>query len=126
MRIKLPIKAFDFFIILLALFLTGFSFYRVYANPQSSLQVLIEGQNQKWIYPLGAEESIKINGPLGFTLIRLKGKEAWVESSPCKNQLCVAAGILRGCGDFAACLPNRVIIAIEGYEADREIDAHVW
>lgn len=35
-------------------------------------------------------------------------------SSDCPDQLCVRSGILRRRGDFAACLPNKVTITLEG------------
>ena len=126
MKGKLKIKVLDLILIILSAALTGFSVFNLYVNPQNNLQVMIEGQSDKWIYPLGAEETVPVNGPLGITVIRIHGNEAWVESSPCKNQICVAAGVLHRYGDFAACLPNQVLLAIEGYDDNREIDSSAW
>ena len=114
---KLPvrsIKLLDLVIMILALAVTGFSAYSVYIKPRDATQVLIQGASQKWIYPLDAEETIAVRGPLGRTVIRIHNSRTWVESSPCDNKICVAAGHLNRQGEFAACLPNKVLLMIEG------------
>jgi len=125
MKGKPPVKIPDIFIILVSVFVTLFSFLSMYAHSGNNTQVLIEGKNQKWIYPLDTTETVNVRGPLGITVIRVNGNEAWVESSPCYNQICVTAGHLSRNGQFAACLPNNVLLAIEGYD-DGEIDGFAW
>ena len=112
--IKLPLKIPDIVIILLALGLTGFSAFAAYVSPQSTTQVLIQGKDQSWVFPLDAEETVIVGGPLGNTVVRIHDKQAWVESSPCINQTCVASGHLRQQRAWAACLPNNVFLMIEG------------
>ena len=114
MKKKLPVKPWDIVIILLALSLTGFSAFRIYLKPQNMAMVTIEGQDKRWVFPLDAEETIPVAGPLGNTVVRIHGNEAWVESSPCENQICVQAGHLSGNFEFAACLPNNVLLLVEG------------
>ena len=131
MKGKLKIKLPDVIIILLAAALTAFSAFKLYVNPRNNIQVIIEGprrglsQNQKWIFPINAEETVEVSGPLGITVVRVHGDAAWVESSPCKNQVCMTAGFLRQSGEFAACLPNMILLAIEGHD-DREVDGVAW
>ena len=90
MKGKLPIKIPDIVIILLALGLTGFSAFASYLSPRITTQVLIQGRDQLWLFPLDAEETVVVRGPLGDTVIRIHANQAWVESSPCDNQTCVA------------------------------------
>lgn len=123
---KVSVKAADLIIILLSLVLAVFSAFKVYVKTDDSVQVLIEGQNQKWSFPLSAEETVAVNGPLGTTVIKLRESEAWVESSPCKNQLCVSRGIIKRYGEFAACLPNLVLLALEGKNVERDVDITAW
>ena len=123
---KIPVKLWDVLIILLALCLTGFSAFTTYLKPGNSPQVLIEGQNQKWIFPLNAEETVNVQGPLGTTVVRIHENQTWVESSPCDNKICIGAGHLRNNGEFAACLPNNVLIMIEGNDASGKIDGYAW
>jgi len=101
-------------IIILAIAFTGFFAFSVYIKPRHAAQVLIQGESQNWIFPLDAEETIAVRGPLGRTVVRIHNGQAWVESSPCENKICVAAGHLSGHGEFAACLPNKVLLMIEG------------
>ena len=122
MKRKLPVKPGDIVLILFALGVTGFSAFTVYLKPQNVTRVLIQGDNQEWVYPLNAEETIHVRGPLGNTVVKIHGNEAWVESSPCDNKVCVGAGRLHRNFEFAACLPNNVLVMIEGQDDHDEID----
>jgi len=120
------VKLWDAAIFLLALCLTGFSFISIYVKPQNNSQVIIEGRSQKWIFPLEAEETVNVQGPIGTTVVRIHENHVWVESSPCGNKLCIGAGHLHNNGEFAACLPNNVLVVIEGNNASGKIDAAAW
>ena len=129
MEKKTPVKIFDIVIILLAVGLTVFSTIAVYITPAKTVQISIEGPNQqKWIYPLDAEETVRVKGILGEdTVIRIHNNEAWVESSPCGNQTCVGMGRVNSRGSWVACLPNNVYFVIEGSNDDGDqLDATVW
>jgi len=134
---RIPVKISDIIIILTAAGITFFSFYNVYMKPQWQVRFLIRGQGREWVFPIDSEETVLIPGPLGETRVRLGNKSAHVEASPCKNQTCVAAGIIMRRGSWAACLPNNVLILIEDgmgafslrYESqdnDGDIDAVAW
>ena len=128
MKGKLPVKILDFVIILLALGLTGASAFAVYVKqPQNDTQVLIQGPSQAWVFPLDAEETVNVPGALGTTVVRIHENQAWVESSPCNNQICVAMGRVGYMGGFVACLPNNVILVIEGNHGQENIpDSIAW
>jgi hypothetical protein len=122
---KLQIKVSDIFIIILAAVLTFSSAYFAYLKPQNSMSVLIRGQGSEWIFSLNVDETILVEGPLGKTVVRIKDNGVHVESSPCKNQTCVAAGTLRRHGNWAVCLPNNVLVMIEGIDEKSDVDAIV-
>ena len=126
MKIKLPVKPLDIVIIIFAMALTGFSAWSAYLKPRNTAQVLIEGHGRKWVFPLDAEETIAVPGPMGNTIVKIHDNHAWVESSPCDNQICVAAGHLRRHGEFAACLPNAVLVMIKGRDDAKKPDGIVW
>jgi len=123
--LKAYIKIFDILIILIAVLIIAFSFYTVYARPSGRLQILIQGQEGQWIFPIDAEETVFLKGPLGDTKVRLSGKYAWVESSPCDNQNCVASGKISRHGQWAACLPNNVILLLNNTEKN-DVDSVTW
>ncbi|MCL2067580.1 MAG: NusG domain II-containing protein [Treponema sp.] len=124
---RLLFKIPDIIIILLAIGLTVASAFSVYAKPQDSSQVLIQGQRQKWIFPMDAEETVAVAGPLGNTVVKIHNGQAWVEYSPCDNQTCVASGYIRQQRAWAACLPNNVFLIIEGNDGQgNNPDAVAW
>jgi hypothetical protein len=124
---KSKLKALDFAAIALSLGLTIFCSLAVYASPQSAAGVVIKGSERSWVFPLEAEEKVAVPGPAGKTIVEISGGKARVLSSPCENQTCVAAGHIRRQGEWAACLPNKVFISIEGSARDTEtVDAASW
>jgi len=122
---KLPVKIPDILIILLAAGVTFFSAFRAYVKPQGLARVLIRGQESEWLFPVDAEETVIVPGPLGDTVVRIHENRAWVESSPCENQTCVASGLLARQGQWAACLPNNVLLIIEGAGGE-DVDTIAW
>jgi len=120
-RIKIP----DIIIILLAAGLTLSSAYAAYVKPQSTVRLLIHGQNKEWTFPLDTNETVTVKGPLGDTVVKINGGKAWIESSPCDNQTCVGMGYVHRQGQWALCLPNKVMLVIEGTD-DEDIDTITW
>jgi len=125
--IKTRVKILDIVIIFAVLSLTLFISYFVYMKPQGKPQVLIRGQDNEWIFPITTVETVFVPGPIGKTIVHLDGQKAWIESSPCYNQTCEAAGAVSKQGQWAACLPNNVLLIIQGaFLEDNDVDAVVW
>jgi len=122
---KQVIKVSDILIILVVTGITFFSAYNVYMKPQGNAQVLIRGQGSEWIFPIDAQETILVNGHLGDTTVKIGHNRVWVESSPCDNQTCVATGHVLRQGQWAACLPNNVLVMIQG-DGNEDVDAVSW
>jgi hypothetical protein len=85
--------------------------------------VTVKGPGESWVFPRSAGETLRVPGPLGETVVELKDGRARVLSSPCTNQICVAAGAIHSRGQWIACLPNRVLVSISG---EAEIDGAAW
>jgi hypothetical protein len=127
MKGRPPVTLFDTVILLLAAGLTAFSAYTAYIKPQAVSRVMVQGQGGKWSFPLDAEETVKVPGSLGTTVVRIHQNSARVESSPCDNQTCVIQGPLKQQGAWAACLPNGVFLMIEGSDGQSNApDAIAW
>lgn len=58
------------------------------------------------------KRTIRVEGPIGTTIVEVEGTRAHVVSSPCPDKICVRMGWLERAGDFAACLPNRVLLEV--------------
>ena len=124
-RKKPVIKFIDILIILAAAGVSFYSAYNAYIKPVGQAQVLIRGQDVEWTFPVNAEETVIVAGPLGDTVVKIHDNRAWVESSPCENQTCVASGHIVRQGQWEACLPNKVLLMIQG-TGGGDVDAVVW
>ena len=65
-------------------------------------------------FPLRGKENISAQGPLGTTHIRIAEGKVWVVDSPCPHKLCMKMGKKGRAGEVIVCVPNRVIVRVEG------------
>jgi hypothetical protein len=120
-------KPLDAVVALLSLGAVVFSSVAVYAKPHGNAQVSVRGQDGAWIFPLDAEDTVTVPGPLGNTVVAIHNGRVRVLSSPCGNQTCVVQGDIKAAGQWIACLPNNVFTVIESGEKKREeLDASTW
>jgi len=125
------IKPFDFGIIIPALGAVIASFFFAYSGESSQSGIRVKAENNEWVFPLDSSETLTVPGPLGDTIIEINGSRARFLSSPCANQTCVSAGAIGSQGQWAACLPNKVLLYIapekRGSAADvPDVDAAAW
>ena len=124
---KLRVKAWDAAIVILAITITCVSALAVNSGANTNTNVLIQSSGREWVYPLDTNIMVMAAGPLGNTFIQINNRQAWVESSPCVNQVCVAAGFISKHGNWIACLPNRVFLFVEGRDTEENTpDAIAW
>ncbi|SHJ51712.1 hypothetical protein SAMN02745165_02566 [Malonomonas rubra DSM 5091] len=80
-------------------------------------RVLVE-RDGKVIYTadLDHDQQVELQGPLGVTVLQIEDHAARVISSPCPQKICIGLGKAKHSGDLLACVPNRLVIRIEGDE----------
>jgi hypothetical protein len=122
---RIGMRGGDFVVFVLALGVLIFSAVRVYSGSSVSATVTIQAGGERWVFPLEGETVFTAPGPLGDTVVELRGKSARILSSPCTNQTCIAQGAIHRHGQWLACLPNRVMVSISG-EGGEELDSVVW
>lgn len=115
----------DWGILLLSLLVISLFGVHVYSGDFSTLVVTIESEGEKWVYPIDEERTIAIEGPLGETVVEIKDHLVRIKESPCPDHICVFRGWMQNSGEFAACLPNRVIVSVEGHEHEDVDDFHL-
>ncbi|MDR2485055.1 MAG: NusG domain II-containing protein [Treponema sp.] len=122
------LKPFDLAAIGLALGITVLSALVIYADEGSQNRIVIKGEGATWVFPQDGAEIVPVPGPLGDTMVEVRDRRVRVLASPCSNQTCVAAGAIQSHGQWLACLPNKVLISIEGASVSNgeAIDAAVW
>ncbi len=108
------LKKLDYAAILLSASVIIIFSVNVYSNRNKASFVKIESNGREFLYPLSRERNIKVKGAIGITEIHIENKTVYIYDSPCPDKLCVLAGKLYKTGQWAACLPNRVFVSIEG------------
>jgi hypothetical protein len=116
------IKLADIIAIILSVMVTAGCAWAAAASTGAGADSLtVSADGKTYVYPMGRDADISFRGPLGETRVMIGGGEARIVSSPCDNKLCVSAGALDEGGEWAACLPNKIMIRVGG--ANEETDA---
>lgn len=68
--------------------------------------------------PLDQDQTLRVPGRLGDSLIAVEGGGVRFVDSPCSHKLCMRAGLLRQRHEAAACVPNRVSVGLSGGQSE--------
>jgi hypothetical protein len=120
------LRAFDALILAAGAALVAGAALWAYAPGSGTPRAVVTGAEGEWIFPLDVTREVRIAGPLGETVILIEDGTARIADSPCPNKTCAAAGALSRPGQWSACLPNKVLLRIEGGRDDDGIDAIVY
>ena len=107
-------KPADFAVLVPALAVVLASFAAVYASGSGRATVNVRADGGRWVFPMDSVHVETVSGPLGDTAVEIGPGGARVVSSPCRDQVCVVAGRVSRPGQWAACLPNRVMLYVGG------------
>jgi hypothetical protein len=69
--------------------------------------------------PLAVDQAVSLRGALGSTVLEIRQGAARILSSPCPHKECMAMGPAVRRGDLLACVPNRLLVRIEGKGVER-------
>ncbi len=108
-----PLKIGDFLIILF--FLSVLFFFP--REKGKKVRVVVD-KGKEFIYPLTEDRILEFKGRIGVTKVLIKDGGVKVTESPCPLKLCMNLGWIRNKGEQIICVPNRVIIRIEGEQFD--------
>jgi len=86
---------------------------RFLKDQNSPSAIKIRTSDEKFEIPL-KDTSLVIPGPLGETEVRIEDKKVWVTKASCPNKLCMRQGKISRPGEAIICLPNRIVISIQG------------
>jgi hypothetical protein len=107
----------DYVVLAGALLLLPYLYASFWHRGGAGEEVRIVGADGKEILAsLREDRDLSIAGPLGSSIIEIRDGRVRFVSSPCHGQLCVHAGWLHFGGEFTACLPNRISVAVVGRE----------
>ena len=119
----MKIKVLDVVFGLIFASIVVFSFFYFLGNRTSGrLMLVVTTPQDEFIYPLDKDSELKFEGLEGITKVIIREGKACVVESPCANKNCINMGFLSGSGDWAACLPNDVILRVESNTKNKEFD----
>lgn len=78
----------------------------------------IESRGTEWVYPIDEDRSVTVPGPHGDTVVEVKDGMVRFKESPCPDHVCMLRGWMKNAGEWEACLPNEVMVSIEGGNDD--------
>lgn len=76
--------------------------------------VCVQTQQGRNLYPLFEDAEIVLPG----NLVVISGGEVRMESADCPGGDCLAHAPIRRAGESIVCLPNRVVVTVEGGKSD--------
>ncbi len=83
---------------------------------------VVVSANDKIIFvaPLDQDQRVELEGPLGITVLQIENGAARIISSPCARKVCMSMGRAEHSGDLIACVPNQLVIRVEGDNVEDE------
>jgi hypothetical protein len=124
---KIRLRALDICALVFSLAVSLSSFLYVYGGEAGGGLLYIQDETQVLVYSLDEEQEVRAAGPLGETRIAIRGGEAGVVDSPCRDKLCVSMGHIGKRGGWIACLPNRVFLrVVEQKPSEGDLDAATY
>ena len=105
----------DALLIALLLVITG-ALYLAFGRAQDdgvNVVVSVDGQIVAR-YPLHRDGVYSLN--YGSNILQIEDGQAWIREANCPDQICVLLGKINQSGQLIVCLPNGLIVYIEGGE----------
>jgi hypothetical protein len=109
---------FDCKLLLVVAALVAVSFLLPLSQSTGARVVVSSDDRIVFVAPLAKAQRVELDGPLGITVLQIKNGGARIISSPCTKKVCMHMGEARHAGDLLACVPNHLVIRIEGDEGD--------
>lgn len=117
---KFIFKPADFLFIILSAALIAISIISLTGNSSPEAKAVIKVKDDEYIYPLNQEQDLFFDGELGKSHIIIHDGCVEFKESPCRDKVCIHMGQGRKDGDFMACLPNRIIVTVQGGKRDTD------
>ena len=100
--------------ILVLIAAAGFFAFRLFGSGEgTTVRISVDGE-LFGEYPLAEERSIDIPGKIGTCRLKIHEGRADMVYADCPNQICVDHAEINEKGETIVCLPNRVIVEVQG------------
>jgi len=108
----------DRVVVLILLLATVASFMLIGRAPRGDRVVVEQRGRVVFSAPLDIDRVVALTGPLGETVLEIRDRQARILSSPCPRKVCIGMGRIARQGQFLACVPNELLVRIEGEHAE--------
>ena len=113
---------FDRKLLIVVTILVALSFLLLFRQSTGARVVVSSDDRIVFVAPLDKNRRVELDGPLGITVLQIENGAARIISSPCSQKICIGMGEARDTGDLLACVPNHLVISIEGDSDGEEYD----
>ena len=92
----------------------------MYADTATSVIIEVDGKPyaQYQFHNITSPEIIEIYTQYGYNKVEITTQYARVLKADCADQLCISKGGIQRTNQMVICLPNRVVIRVEGNHTD--------
>ena len=104
----------DWLVVLRLLLISLAGIVSIAAIPEGSRFLVTCGEELCFTAPLDQPRTLAIDGPLGQTTLVIDEQGVRVLESPCPRKICLSMGVAKHTGDLLACVPNRILVHIDG------------
>lgn len=108
------IKTGDWLLIIFFLFLSGFWLWSTWRKKESPEECVVQWQEGTLTFTLPKDTVLILTGPIGKTIVEIKGRGARIRDSDCPHKVCVKMGRAEMGGQMVVCAPNRVVVMLKG------------
>ncbi len=114
-RIGQILKIGDIFVIsfISISFVATFFIFRLLPNKGWFASIYVNGR-QVYHLSLMEKKDVIVMGAQGRVRVRIEDGRIWVVESTCKQKICIRSGKISRIGEVIVCIPNRVMIRIDG------------
>jgi hypothetical protein len=108
------VKPGDWLVFVAGLFTIGWLFATLWQGQAADRVIVRSGGKVVAEANLFKDQAIRVQGPLGTSLIKIQNRRVRVATDPSPRQYCVKQGWLTHAGEVAICLPNQVSVEVAG------------
>lgn len=113
---------FDRKLVIIVAVLVALSFLILLRQTSGARVVVSSDDRIVFVAPLDKDQRVELEGPLGVTVLQIENGAARIISSPCPHKVCMRMGEASHVGDLLACVPNKLVISIEGDSVGEEAE----
>ncbi|GBE30865.1 hypothetical protein BMS3Bbin04_01903 [bacterium BMS3Bbin04] len=92
------------------------------AVPRGEVAIVLVDGKAEAVLPLDEPVEIRVQGPIGETLVRVQDNGVEIVESACPHKICVRMGRITMQGQLLICVPNHVVVRIDGGEEGSGVD----